>query len=162
VDEKLDMSHQCALAAQAANRILSCIKRSVASGSREVILPLYSALVRPQLWNPQAQEGHGPVGAGPEEGHKDDLRAAAPLLWGKAERAGAVQPGEEKAAGRPHSSLSVPEGAYRKDGQNVFSRACCDRTRSNGFKLREGRFRLDIRKKFFTVRAVKHWNRLPR
>jgi len=38
------------------------------------------------------------------------------------------------------------KGAYRKDGENIFSRACCDRTRSNGFKLEEGRFRLDIRK----------------
>ncbi|KAK4813077.1 hypothetical protein QYF61_007579 [Mycteria americana] len=100
VDEKLGMTRQRVLAAQKANCILACIKRSVASGSREVVLPLCSRETTPGLWGPQ---------------HKTDMdlrervrrratkmiRVLQPLLYEDRLRVGVVQPGEEKAPGRP-------------------------------------------------------------
>jgi len=51
------------------------------------------------------------------------------------------------------------KGAYRKARKGLFIRACSDSARGNGFNLEEGRFRLDITKKFFTLRVVRHWNK---
>jgi len=59
-------------------------------------------------------------------------------------------------------SLPLPERAYKRAGEQLFTRAYRDRIRGNSFKLKEGRFRLDIRKKFFTMRVARPWYRLPR
>jgi len=60
------------------------------------------------------------------------------------------------------TAFQYMKGAYKSAGEGLFTRVCSHRTRGKGFKLKEGRFRSDIRKKCFTVRAVRHWHRLPR
>jgi len=115
VDEKLNLTQQCALAAQKANCILGCIKSSVASRAREGILPLCSALLRPhlescvQIWSPQHSKDKDLLERVQRSARKM-IRELEHLSYEERLRVGAVQPGEEKAAGRPYCSLPTPEG----------------------------------------------------
>jgi len=68
----------------------------------------------------------------------------------------------EKAPGRAHSSLPVLPAAQEKDGDKLLSRGCGDGAGGDGFRLKEGRFRLDGRQKFFLLGVVNPWPGLPR
>ena len=74
--------------------------------------------------------------------YKERLRELKRRLWGHTKEA-----------------FQYLKDSCKKEGDRLFSRVCCERVKGNDFKLKEGRFRLDVRKKFFTVRVVRHWHR---
>ncbi|PKU38518.1 hypothetical protein llap_11182 [Limosa lapponica baueri] len=140
------LSWQCTLEAQKANHILGCMKRSVASRSREVILPLYSALVRPhleycvvQLWSPQHRKDMDLLEWAQRRATKMMRELEHLSSEDRLTELGLFSLQKRRVWGDLIAVLDYIKGACRKDRKGFFIREYRDRMRGNGFKLEEGR-----------------------
>ncbi|GAB0205779.1 hypothetical protein GRJ2_003043500 [Grus japonensis] len=159
---------QFAPEAQKANCILGCIKRSVTTRSEEVTLPLYSTVVRPhlecyiQLWCPQHKKGMDLLEQVQRRAAKM-IRALEYLCYeDRLRELGLFSLEKKRLQGDLIAAFQYLKGACKRAGEGLFTKACSDRTRDNGLKLKESRFRLGIRKKIFSLRVPRHWNKLSR
>ncbi|KAK4830931.1 hypothetical protein QYF61_014304 [Mycteria americana] len=126
VDENLDVGPQCALAAQKANCIWGCIKISMASRLREVILPLYSALVRPhlgycvQLWSPQHRKDMDLLEQVQRRTTKM-LRGMEHLSYGdRLRELGLFSLEKRRLWGHLFAAFQYIKGACKKDGERLY------------------------------------------
>ncbi|TRZ17218.1 hypothetical protein HGM15179_009891 [Zosterops borbonicus] len=149
VSIQLNMSQQCAQVAKRANGILAWIRNGVASRSREVILPLYSALCYRlgMVWLDSAQE-------------ERDLGVLVSIQLNMSQQCAQV-------AKRANGILAwIRNGVASRSREVILplysALATTDRTRGHSLKLCQGKYRLDMRKKFFTERVIKYWNSLSR
>ncbi|CAM5120564.1 unnamed protein product [Natator depressus] len=168
VDHRMTMSRQCDMAMKKANAVLGCIRQGISSRDKEVLVLLYRALVRPhleycvQFWSPMFKKDEFKL----EQVQRRAIRMIRGMENLSYERRlkdlGLFSRTKRRLRGDMIALYKYIREINTGEGEELFKLSTNVDTRTNGYKLVIGKFRLEIRRRFLTIRGVKFWNSLPR
>ena len=167
VSSDLKNHSQCAEQCKKANRILGFISRNFEYKSKDIILPLYKSLVRPQLeyavqfWSPYLNKDIELLERVQRRATKmiPNLRNMPYEERLRMLRLPKLE--SRRLRGEMIEVFKILKGFEKVDSRQFFHLSEVGITRNNGLKIQVKRFRTNIAKNFFTYKVVNHWNRLP-
>ena len=167
VASNLKFSQQCKHAAGKANRMLGFINRNFSFKNKEIILPLYTSLVRPhleyavQFWSPHHAKDIAKLEAVQRRATKLIPSLRNKPYEERLARLNLFSLEKRRLRGKIIECFKIIKGFTNVDASKLFSIDNSTRTRNNGIKLRRRQVQLDSTKFFFTNDVVGEWNKLP-
>ena len=167
IDNTLKFSEQCSTAVKSANRTLGLIKRTIKSRSKDIIVKLYKALVRPKLeycvqaWRPFLRKDIDNMERVQRRATRMITECKGQSYECRLKTLGLISLEERQTRGDLIQVFKLIKGVDNADYREYFQLANNNRTRGHRFKILKVRSRLEVRRNFFSQRVVNGWNGLP-